>query len=337
MSVLVAERGGVGAGASGGPVGALTPHVPVNWTPLKAFQCDALLSLEEEVHALEAETGHVTGYARVGRLTPVTSAKARARVPEQVSGAALRWAGADLSLLDAPPPGTLAREACPHGVIRDTLSARIRPAAYLAALACGTQILEGWTLCDLLPDRAIFDRGSVAADRIVLTAGWDSFRLLGLAGDGVKGQAAVLGADLPEDLPVIQGRGLFVCAHGAGRVAVGSTSETDWTHTGPDDRLDGVIAAARALVPALRPAPVLARWAGIRPRAADRLPLVGPVPGRPGVIVATGGYKIGVALAQAVGRGVAAMIRDEAHGLPPEFDPRARQPAVDASSEQNMS
>ncbi len=35
-----------------------------------------------------------------------------------------------------------------------------------------------------------------------------------------------------------------------------------------DAQLDDVIAAARAAVPALRDAPVIARWAGVRPRAA---------------------------------------------------------------------
>ena len=36
--VQVIDPDGVGAGASGGIVGALAPHVPENWNPKKQFQ-----------------------------------------------------------------------------------------------------------------------------------------------------------------------------------------------------------------------------------------------------------------------------------------------------------
>ena len=36
--VTVIDPAGPGAGASGNLVGALAPHVPENWTPLKAMQ-----------------------------------------------------------------------------------------------------------------------------------------------------------------------------------------------------------------------------------------------------------------------------------------------------------
>ncbi|WP_412509844.1 FAD-dependent oxidoreductase, partial [Roseovarius sp. SYSU LYC5161] len=36
--VRVIDPGGPGAGASGGIVGALAPHVPENWNDKKAFQ-----------------------------------------------------------------------------------------------------------------------------------------------------------------------------------------------------------------------------------------------------------------------------------------------------------
>ena len=45
MSVRVIEAARPGAGASGGPVGALTPHAPTRWRPMMAFQFQALLSL----------------------------------------------------------------------------------------------------------------------------------------------------------------------------------------------------------------------------------------------------------------------------------------------------
>ncbi|TMV84153.1 FAD-dependent oxidoreductase, partial [Thioclava sp. BHET1] len=44
--VRLIERRAIGAGASGGQVGALAPHVPENWNDKKAFQLDSLLMAE---------------------------------------------------------------------------------------------------------------------------------------------------------------------------------------------------------------------------------------------------------------------------------------------------
>ena len=87
-------------------------------------------------------------------------------------------------------------------------------------------------------------------------------------------------------------------AHAGGFAAVGSTSENIYDDpTATDARLDEVIARARALMPALRDAPVVERWAGIRPKAIGRDPLVGPLPGHPNIIALTGGFKISFGVA----------------------------------------
>jgi D-amino-acid dehydrogenase len=52
-------------------------------------------------------------------------------------------------------------------------------------------------------------------------------------------------------------------------------------------------------------------WAGFRPATPDSLPLLGRVPGAPGVIVATGHGMLGVTLAPATGVAVAALARGE--------------------------
>ena len=43
--VRVVESAHIGAGASGGLVGALTPHTPEGWNPVKALQLQSLLRL----------------------------------------------------------------------------------------------------------------------------------------------------------------------------------------------------------------------------------------------------------------------------------------------------
>jgi len=45
--VQVIDPAGVAAGASGGLVGALAPHVPEQWNDKKAFQFDSLIMAEQ--------------------------------------------------------------------------------------------------------------------------------------------------------------------------------------------------------------------------------------------------------------------------------------------------
>ena len=69
--VRLIETQRIGAGSSGGVVGALSPHVPENWNEKKAFQLDSLLMAEGWWGAVEAASGLVSGYGRVGRLQPL--------------------------------------------------------------------------------------------------------------------------------------------------------------------------------------------------------------------------------------------------------------------------
>ena len=69
------------------------------------------------------------------------------------------------------------------------------------------------------------------------------------------------------------------------------------------------------------PIPERPGWAGLRPSTPDSLPLLGRVPGAPGVIVATGHGMLGVTLAPVTGRAVAALVRGERPEWLAPFDP----------------
>jgi glycine oxidase len=140
-------------------------------------------------------------------------------------------------------------------------------------------------------------------------------------GAGVKGQAAAFQADLGA-VPQLYVDGLHIVPHGDGTVAVGSTSETAWTDPAATDaQLEALIARARAVLPSLAEAPVLHRWAGIRPRAQSRGPLLGPWPGRPGHFIANGGFKIGFGIAPGVARLMADLVLEGRASIPPAFLP----------------
>lgn len=291
--VRVIDPRGPGGGASGGVVGALAPHAPENWTDMKAFQLDCLLAARSYWPLVEDASGHASGYRRSGRIQPVADDGALARAEARVGAARSLWRGeAEWRLTD--DAGDWAPLSPTGRWVVDTLSAQLDPPRAVAALAAAVKEAGG----------EIMGEGSERGP-IVHATGWEG--LLELSdvlgrpvGSGVKGQAAVFGAD-PGTVPQLYADGLHVVTHGPRRVAVGSTSERDFDEPDTTDaRLDDIIARARAAVPALANAPVVARWAGARPRTTRRAPIVGPWPGRPGHFVANGGFKIGFALAPGI-------------------------------------
>jgi glycine oxidase len=137
-------------------------------------------------------------------------------------------------------------------------------------------------------------------------------------GSGVKGQALSLRHDA-RDQPQLFVDGLHIVPHADGTVAIGSTSETTWAEDGPDAQLDALHAKAIAAVPALATAEVIDRWAGIRPKAASRAPVLGAWPDRPGHFVANGGFKIGFGMAPKVAEVMADLVLDSRDTIPADF------------------
>ncbi len=313
--VRVADPGGIGAGASGGLVGALSPHAPDGWSEVKEFQLAALLMAPEWWAEVEAVSGRSVGYARNGRLQPLPDAAAVAAARARAGAAARHWP-AGLAWEVIPATGTDWEPASATGLLlRDTLSARLNPRAALAALAAAV-VARGGEIAAEAPEATPTLWATGAAGLADLSAALG--RPLGGA---QKGQAALLRLPLPKDAPQLYAGGVHVVPHADGTVAIGSTSERDWTAPGPDALLDAVIAAARAACPALAGAPEIERWAGLRPRPAGRLPVLGPWPGRKGHFVANGGFKIGFGLAPLVGERMADLALTGRADLPEGWAP----------------
>lgn len=329
LSVTLLEKRTIGAGASGGLLGALMPHQPTGWNAKKQFQLDGLLSLEAEIGAIEDLTGMRLGYRRCGRLMPIRHPEKR-RQSEQWAQASreywpvpFRWQVTD----QTPDPGWLPQAQMQHGANVDSLSARVDPRALIAALhkavaLSGVEILENAETRSIENGRITQTDGPVlAAGRSIVTAGWESFGLIDcLSGRGVKGQAALLRPARPVDpaSPILYDNGTYVIAHENGLVAIGSTSENEFDDpASTDDKLEAVIAHAMEICPALENAEIIERWAGIRPRSDGREPLVGPLPDHDDLLVATGGFKISFAIAHLMARAVLM----QAAGETPDFLP----------------
>ncbi len=73
------------------------------------------------------------------------------------------------------------------------------------------------------------------------------------------------------------------------------------------------------LPPVIGASPVIERWAGVRPRARSRAPMLGAHPGRDGTFIANGGFKIGFGMAPAVAGVMADLVLDGHDRIPEGF------------------
>jgi glycine oxidase len=313
--VRVLDKRGVGAGSSGGVVGALAPHVPENWNAKKALQVQALRMAQEFWDGVSGLTGLPTGYARLGRVQPVPDGKLDLALA-RAQGARDLWQGAGewrVLPVDQAPGLPL---ITPSGyIIHDTLTARLHPRFAGRALAAAVQALGGWIEMGEVPP---------AGSPVIWATGYEGLLALGAdlardMGNGVKGQALLLAHSAP-NAPQLFVDGLHIVPHGDGTVAVGSTSERDFDDPASTDaRCDGLLAQAIAACPALAGAQVLERWAGVRPRAHTRAPLIGAWPGRAGEYVFNGGFKIGFAMAPHLAGIMADLVLDGVDRVPEGF------------------
>lgn len=342
IDTLIVDGGRAAGGASGGLLGALMPHMPDRWSEKKQFQFDALLSLEAEIRAVEAETGLDAGYLRCGRQIPLPKPHLREIALGHQRDAAVHWTGEGRKfawdVVDVPAePGWPQADDGNAGFVHDSFAARVSPRALTSALlrvveqSRHVRLVEEVDVAALDPaaGRAALSNGDVVAfGHCIIAAGHRSFPLIAAIGSAlerplgqpVKGQAALLRANVDPRLPLVFLDGLYLVPHGDGTVAVGSTSENRFASAGDTDgQLEDLIARARRLAPRLAQAEVVERWAGLRPKAIERDPMVGPHPEHENVLSLTGGFKVSFGLAHRLADGVLAFITGGASDLPGSF------------------
>ncbi len=312
--VQVIDPGGPGAAASGGVVGALSPHVPENWNSKKAFQLESLLAAGPFWQHVQSTGGVDPGYARTGRLQPIADDAQLALAQKRAVNAAELWQDhAKWTVCNSSEFGGWVPPSPTGFVVHDTLSARLHPRRACAALAAALQV-RGVLV---MPDGP--DRGAVVWATGV--SGLESLNAdLGFGlGSGVKGQAALLRYNAGQG-PQLFAESLHFVPHADGTLAVGSTSERAFEDPkATDHHLDDLLARATQILPLLHGAEVLERWAGLRPRARSRAPVLGAHPTRPGHFVANGGFKIGFGMAPRIADVMADLVLEGRDTIPADF------------------
>jgi glycine oxidase len=294
--VRLIETDHIGAGSSGGLVGALAPHTPENWNDKKAFQLESLLMADGFWAQVGEASGRDPGYARSGRVQAIADARAVELAQTRGENAKSLWQGrADWEVVEAARFDGWGPETPTGFVIHDTLSARLHPQQACAALAVALRQSGAEVILGEADEQGVVIEATGAAGLTALSG-----RVGKSVGVPIKGQAALFAFEA-RDKPQLFLDALHIIPHGDGTVAIGSTSEREFDDAqSTDSQLEDLIAKARSLCTSLQEAPVIARWAGLRPRAKSRAPMLGVHPLDAGRFIANGGFKIGFGMAPKV-------------------------------------
>jgi glycine oxidase len=147
-------------------------------------------------------------------------------------------------------------------------------------------------------------RGPIDCSKAVVAAGtWSSFiKHTNVSIEPVRGQMVCLEAKPQLTRHIIMSRRGYIVPRRDGRLLAGSTSETvGFTKCVTAGGISAILQHAHEISPAISKLPVVDTWAGLRPRAPDGLPVLGPCVEIDGLFYATGHYRNGILLAPVTG------------------------------------
>jgi D-amino-acid dehydrogenase len=198
--------------------------------------------------------------------------------------------------------------------------------------SAGSDVVTGHAEVGRMPDgtaTVAVDGHRVVADDIVVAAGAWSAELLSaiVEPDFVRPQRGqIIHLRLPgvTDHPATNGfRSFYLLGFASDRLVVGATREDDSGYAARTTigGLEAVLAAGRDMIPTIDAAELLEVRVGIRPRSTDGLPVVGKVPERPNLWIATGYGPQGLTLGMFIGHGLAAEMDGGTSTIPATFRP----------------
>jgi glycine oxidase len=171
-------------------------------------------------------------------------------------------------------------------------------------------------------DGVITTRGLVSCARVIVAAGcWTSF--IGVSGvaeksrstwrvDPVRGQMVCFETKPQVARHVIYSPRGYVVPRRDGRLLAGSTSEdAGFAKQITGGGINAILRNALEISPSVSELPIVDSWAGLRPRAPDGLPVMGPCDEIAGLFYATGHYRNGILLAPITGELIAQAVVGE--------------------------
>lgn len=300
LTVTVYDPGPDGSGAWYAAAGILAPvsEETVGEHELSSLLVESAAVWPAFAAELEATTGLDIGYRTEGTLVVALTADDETEVRR------LRDYQTDLGLPAHPQTAAELRGREPllalrsHGGTYLPGDRQVDPRRMMIALrtACRDAGV-------IITQTRVADLADLPTARVVVAAGCGSARLTGLPVSPVKGQVLRLrppDRQAPGFRHVIRGyadgRPVYLVPRSDGEVVVGATMEERSDHLVTAGALLELLRAATDLVPELAEYELAEACVRHRPATPDNAPILGPLPGQPGVIVATGHYQNGILL-----------------------------------------
>jgi glycine oxidase len=324
LRVAVIERAQPGAEASGASAGILAVPRPARRDPLAALGRLSRELYEPLAEALREEADVDIGLGRTGHLHLCMTADDASLARRAADDPAERQDGT--SFLDGDELRRLepAVSRAAHGALHFPRGSWVDNVRLVRALVQagerrGVRYLLGQPVDAVLRsgDRVTGVRvGSESFDAglVIVAAGAWSGAIDGLPPElavrPVKGQILAVANAAPVTVRHVMFRDdVYLVPRLSGECLFGATVEDAVSDR--DVTLDGLAWLLEQLfetAPGLGARRFLRAWAGLRPATADGLPIVGPWPGVPGLLVATGHYRNGILMTPVTAR----IIRDYA-------------------------
>jgi glycine oxidase len=330
MQVCVLERGGIGEESSAAAAGMLSgQHGVTNFGARYQLHLEA-----REMHAQLAEelrelTGIDVGFCRWGLLellfTPgeIRAADGCYAVQTQ-AGLRVERLSREETLTSEPTLTPDLQGSICYADEAHVHNGRLTIALAEAARRTGAELRSGAPAVAFIRERERVvgvrtPTETVYAETVIVANGaWSSdlIRPLGLMlpVKPMRGQMLAVRTVPRAVSQIVYGRHMYLVPRPEGETLVGATVEDmgfrkEVTLAG----LEELIQAGRRIAPGIMDEPVLRTWAGLRPGSPDGLPLVGPVAGLPGLLLAVGHHRNGILLGPMTGMLIKQWLVDHEH------------------------
>jgi glycine oxidase len=325
--VLLIERGSLGTESSFAAAGMLAPQAEAN-RPHEFFHltCQSRDLYPEFAAALLEETGIDIELETTGTLyLAFTAADAdeldRRYEWQHAARLSVERLSGDEARNFEPEVHSQVRAALRFPLDSQVENRRLLSALAIANERLGVRLETGTEVVSLKAERGRVagvetSRGFIAADNVVIAGGaWSSLLNAGdialpnLRIKPVRGQMLCFAASPRVCSHVIYSPRGYLVPRRDGRLLAGSTSE----HAGFEKcvtaaGVHSILSAALEISPRIAALPMIDSWAGLRPRAADTLPVLGPCAEIEGLFYATGHFRNGILLAPVTGEIIARAI-----------------------------
>jgi glycine oxidase len=318
LSVTVLERETLGSEASWAGAGLTKPCSWNRHDPMAQLLRRGIWLHRTKNPQLVEETGIDVEYSVCGRLGLLVTDQQVRMAHSEIRGAehyAEQYGSPLIDVIDIDEARRIepAIGADAPAVVRCFATAQLRNPRVIQALRAACEkaevsIVENEPVTALLREgaRVVGARtqtSEYSAGHTVLAAGaWSSrfdqdVRKLAPV-EPVRGQIALLYMDRTLFHHVIERGPCYLIPRRDGHILVGATTEPDagFDKSTTRDGIDGLLADAFDIVPALKDASLVKTWAGLRPGTPDHRPVIGIHESCPGLIFATGHYKTGICL-----------------------------------------